>query len=363
MKTLFDESSIGTLKLKNRFIRSATHLSLAEKDCHVSEKLLNAYEDLAQGGVGTIITGFAHAFVEEQPAVKMIGAYDDKFIPDFNKITESVHKHDCNIIMQLAYGGSQSKLLKAKRKIWGPSAVEHIFTGIKPIEMTKQDFKTFSEKFGDAALRVKKGGFDGVQLHCAHGYMLSQCLSPYHNRRTDEYGGSIENRARIIFETYENMRKKVGDDFPILIKINCSDFMGEDGLQLEECKVLCKKLAEMGLDAIEISGNVAYNENAPLIFEKKISRDKSRQSYFSKYAAEIAAEIDIPLIVVGGNRSIDVMTDILNSTDISYFSLSRTLLSEPDLIKKWKDNEDYNPKCVACNKCWSLKGNICILNR
>ena len=363
MITLFDKTKIKGMELKNRFIRSATHEAMATDDGYVTDKLVEVYEDLAKGGVGLIITGFAHTIKGENTSLRMLAAYDDSYIEGFKKITEAVHKYDTKIILQIASSGSQAKFKVKDKLIWGPSAVEHLYTKIIPVEMTKENIKTLIEAFGDSALRAKKGGFDGVQIHCAHGYLLSQFLNPYYNQRQDEYGGSTENRARIVFEVYENIRKKVGDDFIISIKINCSDFMEENGLQLEETKYICQKLDKMGIDLIEISGNVGYNQNPPIIFEKGISEDKSRQSYFSKYAAEIAENITAPVSVVGGNRDFELMTKILNDTKISYFSLARTLLCEADLINKWQEYSSYSPKCIACNKCWSLKGNTCVFNR
>lgn len=365
MKNLFDKTKIKNLEFKNRFIRSAMHEGLAEKeDGSISQEIIDIYEDVAKGGASTIITGFAFTIEGENPTHRMIAAYDDKFIKGFQKLTDTVHKNGANIILQLASGGSQAKFNYRKRKIYGPSAIEHKFTGITPIEMTKDNINNLVIAFGDSALRAKKGGFDGVQIHAAHGYLLSQFLAPYYNRRKDEYGGNIENRARIIFELYNNMREKTGDDFPILIKINCSDFLGEDGLSQEDSRFICKKLDEMGIDLIEISGNVGFNQTEPQLIRPEINKDKSKQSYFSEYAKIIAEEINVPVSVVGGNRDFGMMNEILNNSPIEYFSLARTVLCEADVVNKWAENPDYNPKCISCNQCWSLKhGNICIFNR
>ncbi len=363
MKSLFDKTKIKDIEIKNRFIRSATHEAMATDDGYVTEKLINIYENLTKGGIGLIITGFTHTMKDENTSLRMLAAYDDSFIKGFKKITNIVHKYDSKIILQIASGGSQAKFKIKDKIIWGPSAVEHLYTKITPLEMTKENIKTLTESFGNAALRAKKGGFDGVQIHAAHGYLLNQFLNPYYNKRQDEYGGNIKNRSRIIFEIYENIKQKVGEDFIVAIKINCSDFMEEKGLQFEETKYICQKLDEMKIDLIEISGNVGYNQNHPIIFEKDIADDILKQSYFSVYAADIAKFVKAPVSVVGGNRDFSLITKILNETDISYFSLARTFLCEPDLIDKWRENPYYKPKCIACNKCWSLKGNICSFNR
>lgn len=365
MKNLFDKTEIKNIKLKNRFIRSAMHEGLADKnDGSVSPEILDVYEKVAKGGSSTIITGFAFAIEGENPTHRMLAAYDDKFINGFKKLTETVHKNKANIILQLASGGSQAKFNYRKRKIYGPSAIEHKFTKITPIEMGEQDINQLVNAFGDAGLRAKQGGFDGVQIHAAHGYLLSQFLSPYYNRRNDNYGGSIENRARIIYEVYENIINKTGSDFPVMIKINCSDFMGDEGLSFEESSYLCKKLDEKGIDLIEISGNVGYNETEPQLIRPDINTDKEKQCYFAQYAKQIAEEISTPVAVVGGNRNFDLMTEILQNSEIEYFSLARAVLCEADLVNKWEENKNYEPGCISCNKCWSLKhGNTCIFNR
>lgn len=365
MKNLFDKTTVKNLELKNRFIRSAMHEGLADKeDGSVTDEIIKIYEDIAKGGISTIITGFAFTMEGENPSHRMLAAYSDKFIEGFKKLTETVHKHGANIVLQLASGGSQAKFNYRKRQIYGPSAVEHKFTKITPIAMTQEYINKLINAFGDAALRGKKAGFDAVQIHGAHGYVLSQFLSPYYNRRDDQYGGDIENRARIIFEVYENIRKKVGDDYPVFIKINCSDFMGDDGLTFDECRFVCKKLDEMGIDLIEISGNVGFNPNEPEIIRPDINKTPEKQCYFAEYAKIIADEIKVPVSVVGGNRNTQMMSEILNNSKIEYFSLARTILREADLVNKWAENPDYDPKCISCNKCWSLKqGNICIFNR
>ncbi len=363
MKNLFDKTNLKNIELKNRFIRSATHEGMAGKDGAVNERLINVYENVAKGGVSTIISGFAYVMEGDTSSPGMIGAYSDRFIDGFKTLTSAVHKHDTNIILQVAEGGSQAKFNLKTRTVYGPSAVEHWHTGVKPVEMTQDDIRKHVSAFGDAALRAKNSGFDGIQIHAAHGYLLSQFLTPYYNRRIDEYGSSIENRARIILEVFGDMRQKAGDDYVIAIKINCSDFMGDDGLTFDECAYVCKKLDKAGIDLIEISGNVGYNPVAPETIRTNIDKDESKQCYFSGYAKVIAEETRCPVTVVGGNRDFALMSEILNESDIEYFSLSRTILCESDLIHKWDEDNSYQPKCISCNKCFSLKGNVCIFNR
>jgi 2,4-dienoyl-CoA reductase-like NADH-dependent reductase (Old Yellow Enzyme family) len=349
MKSLFDQTCIGSIHLKNRLIRSATgdHLAL---EGHVTEEVLALYEDLAKGGVGTIITGFAKVLDFKKPFFEMLSIHDDSFIGEYKKLTDMVHSYGTNIILQVVYCGSLTMQDAGEGEIWGPSPVEHLYTKFKPKEMTKEDISCLQKAFADAALRAKKAGFDGIQLHAAHGFLLSQFLSPYYNRRSDEYGGSIENRARMLLETCSAVREMVGSEYSILIKINNTDAM-EQGMTFEDCKYVCKQLAQAGIDAIEISGN--WMEFPP-----------KQEFYFKEHAAEIAAENDIPIILVGGNRDYHSITATLNETSIDYFSFSRAFIAEPDFVKRWESGDTSKAKCISCNTCANLDGvGTCILNR
>jgi 2,4-dienoyl-CoA reductase-like NADH-dependent reductase (Old Yellow Enzyme family) len=363
MKQLFEPVKLGNMTLKNRFIRSATWEGLAEEKGEVNDTIMGLYENLARGGVSAIITGYAFVLEEEQPNPKMFGIYNDSFVESYRPLTDMVHKNDTKIIMQLVYGGSFTGHDIGKRIIWGPSAVTNKITGVTPVEMTVENIKTLTTAFGDAAKRAMDSGFDGVEIHAGHGYLLNHFLSPFFNQRNDDYGGSSENRARIIYEIFDIIREKTRPDFPILIKLNCSDFMGNKGFVFEECKTVCKKLAAKGIAAVEISGGPVFS---PPKTEKDPTKEvvlEAKDSYFRDYAKDIAADLDVPVILVGGNRAMDTMETILNNSDIDFFSFSRPLLSEPDLINKWKEDRNAKPRCTSCMKCFTPEGNICILNR
>ncbi|TWH51935.1 NADH:flavin oxidoreductase [Sporomusa sp. KB1] len=366
MKNLFDYTTIKNMKLKNRFFKAAVWEELATVDGHMTDELFHIYEELAKGGIGTIFTGYAHVEKDEQPNPGMMGIYDDSFIAEYKKLTDRVHSHGANLIMQLAYGGSRTNLNPPSPVIWGPSAVENETTGIVPVEMSKENIKYLIKSFGKAAGRVKQAGFDGVEIHAAHGYLLSQFLCPHYNTRTDEYGGNIENRARIILEIYHEIRKTVENSFPIFIKINSEDFM-EDGLTSEESIIVSKMLEEAGIDGIEVSGG---NDSSPNVIKNnlgaartKVVLSKDRESYFKEHAARLAKIVSIPVILTGGNRHIEVMNEILRNTNIAYFGLGRPMISEPDLINQWAKSDYKAPKCVSCNQCFELYGRRCILNQ
>jgi 2,4-dienoyl-CoA reductase-like NADH-dependent reductase (Old Yellow Enzyme family) len=349
MKTLFDNTNLSKMELKNRFIRSATWEELADEKGHLTDELVSLYENLGKGGVSTIITGFANVMEFDQPANNMIGIYNDIFIEEYKRLTNKVHKYDANIIMQIVQGGPK----------WGPSAVEHLVTKTTPKEMTKEEINEVVQAFADAALRVKKAGFDGVQIHVAHGFLLSMFLNPYYNKRADEYGGSIENRAKIVSASYESVRKAVGEDFPVLVKINCEDFM-DDGLTAEDSLYVCKVLSEKGVDAIEVSGG-SYSSRKN---EGPIRRvdTQENESYFKDYAARIAEEVKVPVSLVGGNRSLINMDKILNNTKIEYFSMARPFICEPDLINRWQAGNTKPTKCISHAACSGVRSG-CIINK
>lgn len=362
MKSLFDHTSLKSINLKNRFFRAATWEGLCNNG-FITDSLKELYLKLSRGGVSTIITGYAFIKDDEQPMFGMIGASDDKYINGLLELTNLVHEHNTNIILQIAYGGTQTKFNIGERIIWGPSAVKHKHTEVMAVEMNSGDIAQLIDLHGQAALRAKKANFDGVQIHCAHGYLLSQFLSPYYNKREDQYGGSIENRSRIVIEIVKHTKQLVGTSFPVLIKINASDFNDNEGFTFEECQYICKQLELAGIDAIEISGGVAFNPPEQEIMRRKICQEREKQSYFRHYANVIAEAVNIPIILVGGNRDYTLMDEILNSTSIEYFSLSRPLLSEPGLINNWQKEPEYVPECVTCNRCMSKEGSICVLRR
>ena len=206
--------------------------------------------------------------------------------------------------------------------------------------------------FGEAARRAKEAGFDGVQIHAAHFFFLSRFISPAVNHRTDEYGGSTENRSRILTEILQEIRKEA-PGLHVTIKINSSDFT-RGGLMPEESLKICRMLVDEGIDSIEVSGNGTSVGGI---------RPHINEAYFKEFAAKLADTVDIPVILVGGLRSIEEMEAVLNDTRIELLSLSRPLLQEPDLPKMLESGECSESKCVSCNACYSSKAHRCVFRR
>jgi 2,4-dienoyl-CoA reductase-like NADH-dependent reductase (Old Yellow Enzyme family) len=264
---------------------------------------------------------------------------------------EYAHQNDTKVIMQLVYG-SKAHNHSTKTEIWTPTALQNSKTGIWSKEMTKADIQEIVKLFTDAASRAKAAGLDGVQVHCAHGFLLSQFLSPHLNQRTDEYGGSVENRVRIIKEVITSIQENVGKEYPIFVKLNCCDFV-EGGLVIEESVEVAKILSDLGIDGIEVSAN------SPA---KALS---AGVSYFKEYAMSIADAVTCSVISTGGNRDLNTMKEIFTTTKIQFFGISRGLVSNPNLIKQWQAGDINAFTCVSCTdyRCYHVDGKHCIVHK
>ena len=325
MKSIFDTLTIAGLSLPNRLWRSATNEKMADEDGRPNSKYIRLYENLARGGVGLIVTGCATVMSEEQPSPRMLAVDRDDLIPDLRRLTEKVHAAGGAICAQIMAGGPQTIYSQDNRTAYGPSAVPHPVNQTVPKEMTLDDIAMFVDAFARAAGRVQEAGFDAVQIHGAHGYLLSCFLTPYFNRRTDEYGGAIENRARIIIEVLDAIRAKVGPDYPVCIKMHGSDYRPKDGLTQNEAIVVAQLLEKHGIDAIEVSGGHMSGDWATSPMHPKILREE-KQSYFAKDAEAIAKAVSVPVIVTGGNRTPKLLNTILNDTNIVWIRLSTNVI-------------------------------------
>lgn len=359
MKTLFDTCAIGSLTLKNRLVRSATWENMTTEDGHMTDRLYDIYETLAKNEAGLIITGYANVVAEEQPNPGMMGIYDDSFIDEYQKLTDSVHDHDSKIILQIAYGGTKTTYNLNGRTIFAPSDVPERSTGTQGTPMTKADIDYIVKAFAEAGERAKLAGFDGVEIHAAHTYIINQFLSPYYNKRKDEYGGSLENRMRLLVEIFTEMRQLVGAKFPIFIKLTASEFF-EGGLTFDETREISKALEKLGADGLEISGNI-HGKAKSMAGRMFDGYELKKQGYFAEFGNTISQDVDIPVITVGGLSDPAHIETILNKTNIELYGLSRPLLAEPGLFKRWKGGDTTPAKCIRCSKCRTPEGNYCTI--
>lgn len=324
---LFENTHIGNMEVKNHFLRSATYEGKATEDGYPTDTTKSIYRELARGDVGTIITSYTYITDYEQPAKHQLGIYNDSFIEAYRDLADTVHAYNAKIVMQIVHGSSLSQGYPEKAKILGPSPIQNPISGIKPKEMTKEEIQNVIHSFAEAAGRVKASGFDGVQIHCAHGYLLSQFISPLFNHRTDEYGGSVQNRFRIVLEVYDAIRQKVGKDYSIWIKINSSDET-PNGLTVEEFLEMSIQLAKAGIDAIEISGN-------------QWTKYKATERLFYKTAAiKLSESVDTPVILTGGIRTLSDMEQVYESSKVNLFGFSRPLLKNPAFIQTLAESDN-----------------------
>ena len=336
MKKIFEEVNLKSLKLKNRLVRSATWEGIANPDGSITGESYEIYDELAKGGVGAIITGFTSVALHDYYFSGMMRLSDEALLPQYKKLVDIIHEQDASAITQLALGAYYR-------------SVNGRYMQVEPDDMTVEEIHLVRNQFIEAAVRAEKTGFDGVQIHVAHFFFLSRFVSPVVNHRKDEYGGSTVNRARLVTEIIKGIREKA-PELHITAKINSSDFT-YGGLDEEESLDMCKLLCPAGLDSIEVSGNGTSVAGI---------RPHKNEGYFVPFAAKLAEEVNTPVIIVGGMRSLDVMEDVLNKTKIELISLSRPLIREPDLPNKMNDGSCTVSKCVSCNACYSSPSHKCV---
>jgi len=351
---IFSEGKIGHMTLSNRLVRSATWDPSILKSRRMTDQVLHLYKELAIGGVGMIITGGFPVVEEEmlhgRDSAGRPYSYEDIQIEGIARMADEVRGSapDCKIVAQLEVG-----YLGA-----GPSDISSPFQKERIRSLSKEEIRKVVNSFVEAIVRMKESGFDGIQLHGAHGGLLSCFLSPYTNRRHDEYGGAVKNRARIVRDIVSEARKKVGD-WPILIKMNCTDYV-EGGIDTDTFPELAKEIECSGVDAVEVSGGmwdclVRTKEELgfrPVPAPESHTRISSphKQSYFLKHAERL--DLDIPVILVGGNRDIERLEKIVHRGAVDFIALCRPLISEPDLPARWLEGRGGNRMdCISCNSC------------
>ena len=349
MATLFEETSINGMTMHNRVVRSATWEGMCEQDGRPTEKLANCYRDLAQGGVGLIITGLTFVRQEGKALPGKMGIHTDDFAGDYENLANAVHDVGGNMAVQLAHAGGKTSTKVAGRQPLAPSSIQDEQFTEMPAELTKGEISDIVTAFGEGARRAKAWGIDAVQMHGAHGYLINQFLSPHINRRDDEYGGSIENRSRFLLEVYQKVRDTVGADFPVLIKLSASDNL-DGGLTIDDAVYAAKKLSDAGIDAIEVSsGTSASGKKIPA--RVKINKPE-KEAYNLELALRIKEAVSCPIMVVGGFRSYEVAEKALRNDGIEFISMARPLIREPGLPNRWLKGDLSPAKCISCNSCY-----------
>jgi 2,4-dienoyl-CoA reductase-like NADH-dependent reductase (Old Yellow Enzyme family) len=353
MSILFEPMKIKDMDLRNRFVRSATYDGCADRIGHVSEKQINIFEELSEGGIGLIVTGIVYVHDSGQISSFQNSIASDDCIPGLKRLTAAVHDHGAKIALQLFHAGRErARFYKAKdEKTVAPSFIDKDPSFVEGYRaMTEDEIWDLIWAFGNAAKRAREAEFDAVQLHAAHAYLLSQFLSPSTNRRTDDWGGTLENRLRFHREIYRDMRAKVGEDYPVLIKIGVQDgFAG--GLEFSEGKQVAQLLAQWGFNALEISQGLRGKLYEGTEIRTKINT-LDREAYFRQWCREIKSCINAPVMMVGGLRTFELMEEVVQKGEADFISLSRPFIREPGIVNEWKRGNHHKATCISCNKCF-----------
>jgi 2,4-dienoyl-CoA reductase-like NADH-dependent reductase (Old Yellow Enzyme family) len=279
-------------------------------------------------------------------------------------LTDTVHRSGAKICLQLVHAGGQTTTKAIGKAPLAPSAVKVDQYPDMPQELTVSDIKSLIAEFAAAARRGVEWGFDAVQLHAAHGYLVNQFLSPLTNRREDAYGGSLQNRSRFLLEICAAARGAVGQYFPVLVKLSGSDNL-EGGLGLDDAVEVARMLDEEGVDAIEVSGGTpASGEFGPV---RQGINKRELEAYNLPYAYRIKNSVSCPVMVVGGLRSFEIIEGIIRREEADYVALSRPLICEPALARRWEAGDENHARCISCNGCFKpgLKsgGIFCVVDR
>lgn len=350
MTRLFELTTISSMKINNRFVRSATWEGLADQNGGVTSKLTGMMVNLAKGGVGLIISSYAFVSPEGKTNEGQIGVHNDSMVPGLTDMVKAVHDAGGKIALQIVHGGLFSTPALTGLEMIGPSEGDK---DSKPQSrsMTKQDIEKVIADFTNAAVRAQKAGFDSIQLHAAHGFLLSEFLSPAFNMRDDEYGGSLEKRARLLLEVTESVRKAVGPEYPILVKLNAGDFLA-NGLTAEDAVRVSEMLEIATVNAIEFSGGTGVSPQDLIPPRPGVLATKEKEVYYRETAKQYKKRVNIPLMLVGGIRSYEVADELIESGTTDYISLARPLVCEPGLVNRWKNGDLRRAECVSDNKCF-----------
>ncbi|GEP83640.1 putative NADH oxidase-related oxidoreductase protein [Staphylococcus piscifermentans] len=317
---------------KNRFFKSAMSETLADRNNSPTVGLVNLYRRWSRGGAGILMSGNVMVDRNAIGEPGNVAIEDERDLPMLKRWAQAGTQMNTEFWMQINHPGKQSPKSLSKEPV-APSAIplsgEVAVAFNPPRALTEEEILDLIKRFGNTARIAKKAGFTGVQIHSAHGYLVNQFLSPHHNQREDQWGGNAENRMRFLMEVYREMRRQVGDDFPIGIKLNSADFQ-RGGFTEEESMQVLKTIDEAGIDLIEISGG---NYENPVIFKGGDVREssKKREAYFLDYADKARQIVKAPIVVTGGFRTAKGMEDALESGSVDMVGIAKPFAIYPDL--------------------------------
>jgi 2,4-dienoyl-CoA reductase-like NADH-dependent reductase (Old Yellow Enzyme family)/thioredoxin reductase len=361
MSKLFTPIKIGNLELKNRFMMAPMENGLAKIGGDVSDKLINFLVERAKNDVSIIMTGSIAISPEGRGLPTQLNLYEDSHIIGLKKLTDAIHNAGGKIGAQLYHAGRQASESITGIQPIAPSAIPCTILGNNPREMTKEDIEEIHKKFVEAAKRSVKAGFDLIEVHFAHGYLLHSFLSPHSNKRTDEYGGSLENRMKFPMAVLKDIIKSCGEKVPVTIRISVDEYL-EDGLGFDEVKIICKEVEKAGAKAISLSAG-SYD-----LVEYTIQPMFIGQGFIVPFSEKLKKEINIPVIVAGRLNNAKLIEDIIENDKADMVAIGRGLISDEKLVVKMKNKEYKDIRyCVACNqgcidKVFIGQGVQCLVN-
>lgn len=364
---LLAEGALGPLATRNRIVRAGTSETMAALDGAVSEQLVALYETLAAGRVGTIFTGHLYCHPRGQYARRQTGVYDDRLIPGLRRLTDGVHRAGGLVLGQVAHAGSQSRVPSVAPL--APSAVPNALTGREVPAATEDEIQEVVAAFAAGARRVIEAGFDGVHIHGANGYLISEFLSPLTNRRDDEWGGTPARRARFALEVARAIRAVVPPGRALTMKLGMVD-APPGGLDLEESVRVAGLLVDAGLDALEVSCGVmlAGSDSARqyvAVDRKRAAEDllphrllstPASEAYFVPWARRLRESVDTTVVAVGGMRRFETMNALLDAGDADFIAMARPFIREPRLVQRIVEGHAGQVECTSCNICLMHEG-------
>jgi 2,4-dienoyl-CoA reductase-like NADH-dependent reductase (Old Yellow Enzyme family) len=342
MADIFSAIRIGTMEVANRFMRSATHDFLADGDGRVTDAQVDLYGELGRGGTGLIVTGHAYVRRDGKCSLGMLAIDTDEAIPGIARLARAVHDAGAaRLVVQVNFGGANVRPELRTGQLLAPSAREDV-PEARPY--TDDEAAALVQCYVEAARRAAEAGADGVQVHGAHGYLVSQALSPLTNRRTDRWGAGLDGRARLLLEIVAGIRARLGRGFPLLLKIASHDGM-PGGLELADSVEAVRRAEALGLDAVEVSGGMRPGMN----MRKPVSEEN--EGFFLGQAKEFKAALSIPVATVNGWRTFSRMRATLDSGAADMISLCRPLIREPGLVARFAAGVQARAGCISCNEC------------
>jgi len=342
MASLFDPISINRLALRNRFVRSATMDSMANEGM-VSESEIDLYRVLARGEIGLIVSHGLYPTKGGQCSPRQLGAHTDETIPSLERLVRTVHENGGKIAAQILHGGWMCSQDVTGLSPVGPSAFVNPRSGVTVRALSSDEIFEVVDGYAKAAARIIEAGFDGIQLHGAHSWLISAFLSPATNRRDDKWGGSVQNRARFLRELYRAIRKVAGPDYPIMIKLGIKDYHPEGKTAVEGLEV-ATLLEQDGFDAIEISEGLEQD------FFHHIRRE-AVTPYYLEECREARNKLSLPLILVGGMRKLADMQKVLDNNTADVISMCRPFIMNPGLVRDFRESRSDSSGCISCNEC------------